>query len=130
MFTSDTERLDAARHWLVADAVWTLLCAVFSAIYESFSHDIISLWMVLLFLFPLLGGVLPAWFFLKRGNVPRAFPLALWRCGVATLGVGSCIKGVLEIYGTTSDYQTIYWAAGTAMLAMGVLTFLRQPRKA
>ncbi len=129
MFTSDTERLDAARRWLVTDSVWALLCAVFSAIYESFSHDVISLWMVLLFLFPLLGGVLPAWLFLKRGKAPGAFPLALWRCGVATLGVGSCIKGVLEIYGTASGYQAIYWAAGGAMLALAAAAFLKRPRR-
>lgn len=129
MFTSDTERMDAVRHWMKADAAWTLLCAVFSAVYETFSHDVISLWMVLLFLFPLLGGVLPAVVFLKRNRAPQAMPLALWRSGVAALGMGSCIRGVLEIYGTTSAYQSVYWIAGGGLLAAGALLCLRRPRQ-
>lgn len=129
MFTSDTERMDAVRRWLKADAAWTLLCAVFSAVYEAFSHDVISLWMVLLFLFPLLGGVLPAAICLKRNRAPQAMPLALWRSGTAILGVGSCIRGVLAIYGTTSNYQMVYWVAGTAMLAAGALLSLHRPRQ-
>lgn len=127
MSISDTERLDAARRWLATDSVWTLLCAVFSAVYESFSHNVISLWMVLLFLFPLLGGVIPALLLVWRGKAPRIFPLALWRCGVATLGVGSCVKGILEIYGTSSGYQIVYWVAGTGLLAAGTPAFLKRP---
>lgn len=130
MFTSDTERMDAVRHWLRADAVWALACAVFSAVYETYSHDVISLWMVLVFLFPLAGGVLPAAIFLRRGRAPEAVPLALWRSGVAALGMGSCVRGALEIYGTSSAFQSVYWAGGGLLLAAGVLLCLRRPRRA
>lgn len=37
----------------------TILCAVFGAVYEVFSHEVYSYYMIYAFLFPLIGGALP-----------------------------------------------------------------------
>ena len=45
----------------------TVLCAVFGAVYELFSHGVYAYGMLYAFAFPLVGGVLPCLLFLK-GN--------------------------------------------------------------
>ena len=104
----------------------TLFCGLFSAVYEHFSHDVYSNYMVYLFMFPLLGGVLP---YATLGLVPKIkcpppASARIFNSGVAALIVGSCIKGVLDIYGTTSSYQPIYWVSGVALIALGFAMYL------
>lgn len=103
-----------------------VFCGLFSSIYESFSHGVYSNFMVFLFLFPLLGGALPfgvMWLLDGRGT-PGRLAANLYHSGIATLALGSCMAGVLEIYGTTSEYLWIYWAVGGAFTAAGVLAAL------
>jgi len=119
---------EAARRWLI----FAVFCGVFSAIYEYFSHSVYSGYMIGLFLFPLLLGALPALILNGRGRpaVPPACR-SLWSSGVATLTAGSCMTGILEIYGTGSGYLIVYWIAGLALLAAGAaLYFLRRPAQA
>jgi len=81
--------------------------------------------MVYLFLFPLVGGVLPYGALWLTGGryYPGGFATGLYNCGIATLTVGSCMQGVLEIYGTTSIYMPVYWIAGCALTFAGLLAF-------
>lgn len=114
--------LKTARAYLAA----ALFCGLFSFVYEQFSHGVYSHYMVYLFLFPLLGGALPfglAWL-LNGRFFPGRLSFNLYNSGVAALAVGSCLSGVLEIYGTTSDYVIVYWIAGAALSASGLLCFL------
>lgn len=102
-----------------------LYCGLFSAIYEHFSHGVYSNYMVFLFIFPLIGGAVPyaALGFIKRMRCPSASARRIYNCGVATLTVGSCFAGILEIYGTTSVYLKYYWLAGIALIAMGIAVY-------
>ena len=104
-------------------------CGLFSLVYEYFSHGVYSPWMVFLFAWPLLGGAVPYAVLAWRGN-RRVSPITSWarlahHCAVASLTVGACISGVLDIYGTTSVWTPVYWAAGivlgTTGLVMGVV---------
>lgn len=107
----------------------TLFCGLFSAVYEHFSHGVYSNYMIYLFMFPLIGGVLPyavLGLFL-RTRCPLPVPARIYNSGVATLTVGSCMKGVLEIYGTTSDYMVAYWAAGVFLVVLGLAVFCAAP---
>ncbi len=98
----------------------TLFCLVFSAVYEHFSHGVYSVWMVLLFAWPLALGVVPALVCMLRGvRVPVAVR-QLWACGVMTLAMGSCLQGVLEIYGTTSGLVAWYMPTGVALLTAAI----------
>ena len=128
MFTSDIKdgRHDAfvtARKYLVA----ALLCVLFSIVYEHFSHGVYSNFMVYLFLFPLLGGTLPFGLLYLFRHIPYPSPAAcsFYHAGIATLGTGSCMKGVLEIYGTTSPYLLVYWIVGGCFTAAGLVLYIR-----
>ena len=50
----------AVKKDLIRYIVATAFCIVFSVIYEHFSHGVYSQFMLLMYLFPLIGGVLPA----------------------------------------------------------------------
>ncbi len=108
----------------------SLCCAVFSAVYEYFSHGVFSGFMIFLFLVPLLLGAAP--FFalsLTSAPVPGEGARGLYHAGVAALGTGSCLAGILEIYGTTSPYLPVYWAAGGLLALAGVLRYLLSLQK-
>lgn len=115
-----------ARRTALGYLLAALFCGLFSTVYEKFSHGVYSGWMVYLFLFPLLGGVLPfglIWHAGGRG-MPGIRAGRLYHCGLATLTVGSCVSGILAIYGTTSDYVRVYWYAGAALIAAGLAAYL------
>ncbi len=101
----------------------TLFCGLFSMVYEHFSHGVYSDYMIYLFLFPLSGGVLPFAVIglMDRLYFPGRISLNLYNSGIATLSVGCCFKGVLEIYGTTSYYMPVYWIVGTVLTASGIV---------
>ncbi|MCD8087791.1 MAG: hypothetical protein LUE22_04280 [Oscillospiraceae bacterium] len=127
MFTSDTEsdQRTAARTALVYLLV-SLFFVLFGAIYEHFSHDVYSGYMIYAFAFPLLGGALPfsAMALLDSCPVPTRLTLNLYHSGIATLTVGSVFQGVLEIYGTTSRLIRVYWIVGTLLTAGGIVLYL------
>lgn len=104
----------------------TLFCGLFSAVYEHFSHNVYSNYMVYLFMFPLFGGVLPYAVFglVPKTKCPSPISARIFNSGVAALTVGSCVKGVLDIYGTTSSYQPIYWVIGMVLTALGFAIYL------
>lgn len=128
MFTSDTKQ-DAAKtafNYLLV----SIFCAFFGAVYERFSHEVYSYYMLYAFAFPLVGGALPfftiAMGFLKKH--PSIWSRTLYHCGIATLTIGSILCGVLYIYGTTNRLTAVYWAIGIALTAAGVLLYLLSPK--
>jgi len=86
--------------------------------------------MVGLFLVPLLAGAVPALLLLSRRAKIPARCRSLWGPGVATLTVGSCLRGVFDIYGTTAPLVGVYWLAGGALLLAAALSGLRGVRNA
>ena len=108
-----TENVLKARNYLIA----SLLLAAAGAMYESFSHGVYSNHMIYAFVYPLLMGCLP-YLADSRGIIKKAGPLgeALLLASIATLSVGSIIKGVLEIYGTSSLLTAAYPVVGILLL--------------
>lgn len=104
----------------------TLFSGIFSWIYEYFSHGVYSNYMVYLFLFPFIGGVLVfvTIGLLKKLPFPSRISLHLYNSGLATLWIGSCLQGVLEIYGTSSNYIAVYWIVGSILIMLGVVSVL------
>ena len=124
MYTSDTDK-DAGR--AAKTAFVYLLCAIFlalfGAVYEIYSHQVYSFYMLYAFAFPLVGGVLPflvlhlwdaTWY-------PNLWMRRLYHAGIATLSVGSVIQGVLEIYGTTNALVRWYWVIGIGLIFLSLL---------
>ena len=102
-------------------------CAIFGAVYELFSHQVYSRFMIYAFAFPLLLGAIPFFLLRKRGKPFPGKAAELVHAGVAALTVGSMLQGVLEIYGTSNPLTIAYWAAGGALTAAGwLLTFIKQ----
>ena len=106
--------------WLLA----TVGTVFFSAVYACFSHQVYSRAMILAFLYPLLGGLLPATLLMMKAELqPGEWARSLWGAGIASLTLGSLFRGALEIYGTTSRLSTVYPVLGWALLALGLISW-------
>lgn len=109
----------------------TIFCAVFGGIYECFSHGVYSFYMIYAFAFPLAGGALP--FFIIFWSRAKIYPCVaarnFYHSGIATLTVGSILRGVLDIYGTTNSLVQYYFYAGIAFTIAGALIYVLQIEK-
>lgn len=94
--------------------------ALFGGIYERFSHGVYSYDMLYAFAYPLLGGAVPYLALALQGKWPNSTARMLGHCGIATLTIGSVIRGVLEIYGTTNALTVCYGIAGAALVLAGI----------
>ena len=106
----------------------TLFCILFGAVYEFYSHEVYSYYMLYAFVFPLAGGTFPFSIMnLARGKIyPNAPARNLYHSGIATLTIGSIIRGVLDIYGTTNMLTPYYLFVGIFMIVAGVLSYIGQ----
>lgn len=106
----------------------SLFCILFGAIYEMFSHEVYSFYMVYAFTFPLVGGTLPFCIlgFVNAKKYPCTGTRNLYHSGIATLTVGSFLQGVLDIYGTTNALINYYWIVGGVLLIVSVITYVIQ----
>lgn len=104
---------------------FTCFTLVFGLVYEYFSHGVFSWHMGFLFLFPLAGGVVPYMILghLKNKKQPDRIAKCLWNSGIAALTMGSCIHGILEIYGTASVYIPVYYIAGGIFIVSGAVRY-------
>ena len=102
----------------------TVGVAAFAAIYELFSHQVYSRFLIFTFLIPLFGGVLPYSLLLgsQRSKKPGILAQCLYNSGLATLTAGSIFQGILEIYGTTSHLSIVYWTIGFSLSMLGLIT--------
>ena len=105
----------------------TVFCGIFGTVYEYYSHGVYSSYMQLMFLFPLIGGIIPNVLQLIIPRIPKvnAAVKKLWNCGVVTLTVGSAMTGVFEIYGGTVPVLIGgYWLAGILLAGIAVIRYL------
>ena len=77
-------------------------------------------------MFPLVGGAVPFTLIglIRPLQCPSPSSSRLYNSGIAALTLGSCLSGVLEIYGTTSIYVNVYWIAGVALAGIGITLYL------
>ena len=128
MFTSDKER--ALRSSLLYGCA-ALFFAVFGAVYELFSHEVYSYYMIFAFMIPVCLGIVPfLGIYLFELCLPSRIFTQLYASGVMTLTVGSIMRGVLDIYGTTNSMLVLYLYAGTALCTTGTVAFVYTNRKA
>ena len=104
---------------------------VFAQIYEYFSHGVYSNYMLYAFLIPFLGLALPSFLLHSLKKSLPANSCFLWKCGIATLTVGSIYKGILEIYGTNGFFEFPYLFIGLAScIVAGITVFSRKRNSA
>lgn len=102
-------------------------CALFGYIYETQAHGVLSWFMLLGFLMPLVLGLVPYLILTltKTEKGPNTIASNLFNAGVATLTVGCYFKGFLDIYGTTRDVHIIvYSVVGAILLLTGVVFYI------
>ncbi|NCB50784.1 MAG: hypothetical protein EOM54_02710 [Clostridia bacterium] len=132
LYTSVTEpEKNPARKTALFYLAAALFCGFFSYVYEHFSHGVYSNYMVFLFMLPLWGGALPYGVVWLTGfrRFPGRIAGNLYNSGIATLTVGSCLCGILEIYGTSSAYTRLYWAGGGLLTLAGLAVYLFSLRR-
>ena len=99
-----------------------MFLALFGAVYELFSHEVYSYFMIYACAVPLMLGVMPYALLLISRKVPGRAALNLWNSGIAALSVGCVFRGVLEIYGTTNSLGAVYPIVGSLLLTAGLIT--------
>ena len=122
MFTSD-KKLMVQTAWIYACAA--AFCAFFGAVYEVFSHQVYSYFMIYAFALPLCLGTLPALLYALKGwQAPSRLARQLYHSGVAALTVGCIFEGVLRIYGSTNRLIWVYPVVGASLLLGGAGVWL------
>ena len=109
-------------------------CIVVDRIYSVFGHGVYSAAMSLMFLYPLLAGVIYFIFFvllLKKVHLYFGFRLFknLYASMVTLLTVRSFLQGIFEIAGTNSPYLVYFYYVSALMAGscfMLVLWFVKQ----
>ncbi|EJP24194.1 hypothetical protein HMPREF1140_2175 [Lachnoanaerobaculum sp. ICM7] len=98
---------------------------IFGHIYEYFSHGVYSSYMMFAFLIPFIGLFIPSLLnnlILKRKITDNV--TLPWKCGIATLTVGSIYKGVLEIYGTSGTFEQVYLIIGSLLCIIATIVLI------
>ena len=109
----------------------TLICILFTMIYELFSHDVYSNFMIFSFMIPLIFGVIVYYgvYLSKLSNLPSKLEISMYNAGIATLTLGSIMQGVLEIYGTTNSHIYIYLIVGILLISVSVIKYFFKNKK-
>jgi len=103
----------------------TAFCWLFGYVYERFSHGVYSDFMVYMFLFPLIGGLVPFVFIrFTPAPFPGRFSQNAYNSGIAALTLASLLRGVFDIYGTISNYVKLYWILGIFLTIIGIISYL------
>ena len=104
---------------------FSLFLALFGAVYEIYSHEVYTYYMIYAFAIPLAGSALPAFIFAYIGKgIPRRSSLNLYNSGIVTLAIGSVFTGILKIYGTTNRLTAVYWIVGFALIFIAICLYL------
>ena len=98
---------------------------IFGQIYEYFSHGVYSSYMMFAFLIPFIGLFIPSLLnnlILKRKITDNV--TLPWKCGIATLTVGSIYKGILEIYGISGTFEHVYLIIGSLLCIIATIVLI------
>jgi hypothetical protein len=104
----------------------SLFCVFFNVTYGKFSHGVHSGYMTFMFAYPLFGGAavyLLIWA-LPEIWIPGRFVINVYNSGIAALTVGSMLRGIFDIAGTSSPYQPAFMIVGIAMVFSGLLLYM------
>lgn len=107
----------------------SIFLIVFDRIYAIFSHGVSSLSMNLMFLYPLIGGVgvyNVLKYLCKEKEIKFRITFNIYNTGIATLTIGSLLKGIMDIAGTSSQYIVCYRIIGVIFIIVSLLSFLRE----
>ena len=103
--------------------------AVFGAVYECFSHEVYSYYMIYAFAIPLCMGALPYSIMTLKRKKPDGIFLNLWNSAIAAFTTGSIFYGILAIYGTTNQLVIVYPITGGILTLTALCRIIRKSVK-
>ena len=122
LYILDIKDLKKENIFIIGFSIFTL---VFAIIYECFSHGVVSYFMILAFLIPLLNLILNCIFIYSKFKVTR-LSKNLISMSIYTFTFFSIMKGVLDIFGTTNNLIFIYLIVGLLLFIFGVVSLLKK----
>lgn len=104
---------------------FTIFCVLFGAIYEYFSHGIYTLFMSASFLIPLILGLIPygILYMINIGLKSNIFT-DLYDYSIIILTIGSIVKGILIIFGTSNSLTYVYLYLGIGTLLLSIICMI------
>ena len=97
---------------------------IFGIVYETFSHNVYSNYMMWAFLIPLFLGFVPYMILYILNKKINIISLQLYNSSVLTFTLGSTMKGILEIYGTTNVLMNVYLPLSITLLVLSIIVFV------
>ena len=86
--------------------------------------------MLLAFLIPLLLGVVTKIIFSKKKKkILKKSTNSIFNNGIITLTIGSILKGILDIYGTTNKLLIIYLILGVLLIIIAIFSYFFSNKK-
>ncbi len=112
--------------WVKPYCFITLFCMLVSYIYSLFSHGVSSPYMTFLFVFPLVLGVLAGLllYAFEKKSADYFWSSHLYHTGVTALILSSLLRGIFDIAGTASIYQSLLMIGGAVMIFCGTACFV------
>lgn len=113
---------------LIAYLISFIFILLFGQIYELFSHDVYSNFMIFACIIPFIGLILSSVIYclkIKLSGKGRLF-IGL---SLITLTIWMIINGVLEIYGTTNKLVNIYPIVTIILIILALICFIRKEIK-
>ena len=102
---------------------YSIFFLVFGIIYECFSHEVYSNYMMYAFLIPAILGCLVygILYFINKEKIINKFASKIYNSSIITFTLGSIMKGVLEIFGTTNNLIDVYFNLGIILLFISLI---------
>ena len=94
-------------------SIFTIFTLIFGIIYELFSHQVYSNYMIYAFIIPLLLGII---YIIFKELINKD----IYKLSVITFTIGSILKGILDIYGTTNNLIYVYLIVGIILLLLSL----------
>ncbi len=126
MSTSDINRKDRAVKASYIYLFLSILCMIFGLVYGEFGHGVYSRYMIYAFMFPLIGGAFPflTLYIIPAIPYPGKITRDLWHCGIATITIGSLVRGALNVYGTVNPMDKIYGYVAVPLVAIAAIMYI------
>ena len=106
----------------------SLFCNVFHIVYAQFGHGVTSIYMTYMFLIPFLLGIVVnlGIGLIDRLPIPYGTIRNFYNSGIATLIAGSCVKGIIDIAGSSTIFIPVFFVVGIVMVMIAIIKYTIQ----
>lgn len=112
---------DTNKKRIIKYLLFSIILIIINYIYSLFSHNVSSAFMTYMFIFPLIGMILVIIFNNENIEFYRLLSSTL-----LTFIIGSFVKGVMDIAGTSSNYLYVYLFDGLILLLLSTIYLIKK----